>query len=238
MKRQRLDAYLAHSGFGSRADVKKMIKRGLVTVNGLVCKNPKQSVSDEDIRLDGQLCELPPERVDAIIYKPVGYACSHDPREEPLVDELLPGEWAGAGVQMAGRLDRMTSGLLVLSTDGQRIHQLIHPKKKIPKRYQISYSGTLHKKAVQKCAAGLVLEGEEQPCLPAELEIHDDRHATMIIYEGKYHQVRRMIAALGGEVTELHRDKIGDLELPPEMRPAEIALIDEGTWSVLLESGG
>ncbi len=237
MKKQRLDAYLAHAGHGSRQEVKKFIKKGRVTIDGIVCKNAKQMVTDEVIMVDGQLCELPPESIDAIIYKPLGYACSHDPREAPLVDELLPVEWAGAGVQMAGRLDRQTSGLLVLSTNGQRIHQLIHPKKKIPKRYQIEYMGKLHAKAIQKCADGLHLENEQDPCLPAELTIHDDKHATMIIYEGRYHQVRRMIAAVGGEVVSLHRDKIGNLELPEQMEPGDIAGFgDEETWEVLLQS--
>ncbi len=235
-KRQRLDAYVSHCGLGSRSDVKKQIHRGLVTINDVVCKNPKQIVCDEVIALDGQVCQLPPESVHAIIYKPLNYACSHDPREEPLVDELLPPEWAGAGVQMAGRLDRQTSGLLVLSTSGQRIHQLIHPKKKIAKRYRVTYSGTLVKHAVLKCEEGLQLENEKAPCLPAQLEIHDETTATIILHEGKYHQVRRMFAALGAEVTALHRDKIGGMELPADMQVGEIALFDDDTWDLLLQS--
>ena len=229
-KRQRLDAYLAHAGIGSRGEVKKMIKRGYVTIDEVVCKSPKEMVCEEVIACNGEVCVLPPESVDAILYKPLGYACSHDPREAPLVDELLPSEWAGAGVEMAGRLDRETSGLLILTTNGQRIHQLINPKKKVPKRYQITYTGKLQKNAVQICAEGLQLENEEHPCRPAELSIGEDQTATLILHEGKYHQVRRMIAALGGEVTALHRDKVGGFELPTKMEPGDIAVFEDDTW--------
>ena len=234
-KRRRLDAYLAHCGIGSRNEVKKMIKRGLVSVDGAVVKSAKLIVSDEVIAVDGEVCELPPENIDAILYKPLDYACSHDPFEAPVVDELLPPEWAGSGIEWAGRLDRNTSGLLILTTDGQRIHQLINPKKKVPKRYRITYAGKLIDNAVALCADGLQLPDEDHPCRPAELELHEEGSATLILHEGKYHQVRRMIAELGGDVQTLHRDKIGGLELPEKMQPGDIALFEDDTWDIIFK---
>ncbi|NRA40314.1 MAG: rRNA pseudouridine synthase [Planctomycetes bacterium] len=234
MTRMRLDAYLSRGGMGTRSEVKRLIKKGMVGVDGTVCKNIKQIIDQEKITVDGDAITLPPSQIDCILYKPCGYACSHDPFENPIIYELLPDSWMGSGIQSAGRLDRATSGLLVMTTNGQRIHSLIHPKKKIPKRYRITYSGSLHKQSVEKCAEGLQLESDIDLCLPAELDIHDDQHATMVLYEGRYHQVRKMIAALGGTVVELHRDKIGNFELPQDLQEGMLMEIDEKHWRDIL----
>lgn len=236
MTRMRLDAYLSRAGMGSRSEVKRLIKRGTVSVASVICKNAKQIVDAEGIAVDGDIITLPPSNIDCILHKPIGYACSHDPFEDPIIYELLPDAWMGSGIQSAGRLDRETSGLLVLTTDGQKNHRLIHPKKKIPKRYRITYTGSLHIDAVSLCRDGLELESDKDLCLPAELEIHDDQQATMILHEGRYHQVRKMIAALGGAVTALHRDKIGNLELPSDLAAGELRGIDQAVWDDILKS--
>ncbi len=236
MTRMRLDAYLSRGGMGTRSEVKRIIKKGMVTVATVVCKNAKQIVDEEDIAVDGDIITLPPSNIDCILHKPVGHACSHDPFEDPIIYELLPEEWMGSGIQSAGRLDRATSGLLVLTTNGQKIHSLIHPKKKIPKRYRITYSGVLQKDAVENCREGLQLEGDVDMCLPAELEIHDESHATMILHEGRYHQVRKMIAALGATVIDLHRDKIGNFDLPTDLKVGEMREITEDEWLSILSS--
>jgi 16S rRNA pseudouridine516 synthase len=155
------------------------------------------------------------------VHKPVGYACSHDEREAPLLYDLVPPEWQGLGLEAAGRLDRATSGLIVLSTDGGWIHRLTHPTRKVGKRYRIEYDGQLVEDAAVRCRQGLELGADEAPAAAAELVLEGPGRATLLLREGRHHQVRRMIAALGGEVTALHRDRIGSYELPRDLAPGE-----------------
>jgi 16S rRNA pseudouridine516 synthase len=156
----------------------------------------------------------------------VGTSCSHDLNEAPLVDELLPEEYLGRGLETVGRLDRDTSGLLVMTTDGGLIHRLTHPKRKVGKRYQVTYQGELARDAVARCAEGFCLGGEEPgddvPTLPAQLTLNAKGQATLVLQEGRYHQVRRMFGVLGAEVTALHRDRIGQLDLPADLLPGMI----------------
>ncbi len=240
----RLDAYLAYGGLGSRSEVRVFVKKGLVTVDGVVCKKHASKVDEGQVVLcDGTLVELPPRSVDAVLYKPVGYACSHDPNEAPVVDDLLDPLWVRGGVQSAGRLDRETSGLLVLSLDGQFIHRLIKPGKEVFKRYCITYTGELKQQAVRACEEGLIIAGDlERPTRPARLilgETDEDGHghATLEICEGRYHQVRQMITALGGQVIALHRDRIGAYTLPVDMEAGETVLLSESDKQDLLVAG-
>ena len=113
-------------------------------------------LADSTVQWYETVAELPPDRVDLIVHKPVGLSCSHDEREAPLLEEVYPEKFAFLGLEPAGRLDRATSGLLICSTDGPFLHRLIHPKQKVPKRYRVEYSGALFKKAVQRFAEGLV----------------------------------------------------------------------------------
>jgi len=122
-------------------------------------------------------------------------------------------------IEPAGRLDRDTSGLLICTTDGQLIHRLTNPKRAVWKRYRIGYTGELSAHAVERCASGLSLPDDDRPTLPARLELHGAGEASLHLCEGRYHQVRRMIGALGGEVIRLHRDRIGALELPADLTP-------------------
>lgn len=238
----RLDAFLAGAGVGSRNDAKKLIRKGKVTVDGAVIKRAEHSVDRSNvITCHGEPVELPPAELHLALHKPPGYACSRTPAEAPLVYELLPDNWRGI-VEPAGRLDRATSGLLILSTDGNLLHRLIHPRKKIPKRYRIMYHGALVNDAIERCEQGIMLEGDTEPTAPAELTLHDPdgdmQRATMIIREGRYHQVRRMIAALGGEVMHLHRDAIGAYRLPTTVEPGQWAELSEAELKLLQAPGG
>ena len=175
------------------------------------------------IEVNGQFVRAPRrEALTVVMHKPVGLACSNDPREAPLVNDCLPAEWQNLGLNTVGRLDRATSGLLLLTNDGSLLHRLIHPKRKVPKRYQISYSGQLKGQSIQLVADGLTLADDPKPCLPAELILQTEGQATMVIHEGRYHQVRRMIQCLGGEVTDLHRDRLGSLDLPKDLEPGSM----------------
>lgn len=220
---ERLDAFLARRGYGSRADVRRLIRSGAVTLDGSVCRDAARHVEEgAEVRVRGEPAGARDVAATLILHKPVGYACSHDPREAPLLDELVPERFRHLPLQTAGRLDRDTSGLLVLSTDGALIHALTSPRRKLEKRYRIAYRGRLPDDAAARLCEGILLRGEERPTLPARLELEGATpdglgRASLWLTEGRYHQVRRMMAALGAEVVRLHRDRVGGLELPADL---------------------
>jgi len=218
----RLDAYLAHAGLASRKEARRLIRKGHVQVEGEVCKDSARRILTERVLLDEEEIDSPITQTDFLLHKPVGVACSHDEREAPLVFDLLDEVLRRRELRMAGRLDRATSGLLILTTDGDLVHQLTHPTRKVAKRYRIEFEGTLAEDAVDQCQAGILLRGEERPTLPAQLQIESPTTANLILREGRTHQVRRMIRALGGEVVALHRDRVGGLDLPADLAPGEL----------------
>ena len=221
---QRIDQYLSHRGFGSRTEVKHLIARGRVRLDGKRILDPGFHLTEGLVTVDRHEVPMGISEATLIFHKPLGYACSTDPREEPLVESLIPPPYNTIGVNPAGRLDRDTSGLLILTTDGGLIHRLTSPKAAKPKRYRISYRGTLSSQAVSRVEKGLKLEDDPDACRPAQLILEGPEPtrpecslATLILTEGRYHQVRRMIAELGGEVVRLHRDRIGTLDLPTDL---------------------
>ncbi len=223
---ERLDGWLSRQGLGTRSEVRERIKAGRVRVGGTVIRDPARKV-DGPVEVDGAAIAERPDAATLLIHKPLGVSCSHDPREEPLVFDLVPAPWDHLAVEAAGRLDRDTSGLLVLTTDGQLIHALTSPKRHREKRYRIAYLGALSSHAVERVATGIALDGDDRPTLPARLELEPDGddglgRATLWLREGRYHQVRRMIAALGGSVVRLHRDRIGALDLPADLAPGAV----------------
>lgn len=237
----RLDKLLAHCGYGTRSEVKTLLKTKCVTVHGEIETRAKRQVEADQVRVRGEGVALPPREVDLILNKPVGYACSHNPTEQPLIYDLLPQEWRALGPEAAGRLDRHTSGLIILSTDGQLLHRLIHPNRKVGKRYRVVYEGELKHDAVQRVAAGLPLADDDRPCLPASLTIQEPTaeghgRATLLIHEGRFHQVRRMFSALGGHVLHLHRDRIGHLDLPGDLPEGQSRPLTEEDLNALFES--
>jgi 16S rRNA pseudouridine516 synthase len=220
----RLDAFLSHRGFGTRSQVRALIRSGRVSLAGLVCRDHGEHVGNNVVRVDGEVIVEGVEQATLLLNKPLGFACSHDLREAPLVDELVPDQFRHLALETAGRLDRDTSGLLVVTSDGTLIHSLTNPRRHLEKRYQVAYRGKLSYHAVARCAKGMQLEGDPNLTLPAQLELHGvDADglglATLHLHEGRYHQVRRMFAELGGEVVRLHRDRIGGLELPEDLKP-------------------
>ena len=219
----RLDAYLARAGLASRKEARRLIAHGEVSVDGDVCREKARRIeAHEVVTLGGEVVSSPVAQADYLLHKPVGYACTHDEREAPLVFDLLDPVLRRRSLKMAGRLDRATSGLLVLTTDGDLVHRLTHPTRKRPKRYRIEHSGTLVDDAVARCLEGVMLEGDEKPTRPSELVIDGPGRATLVLREGRTHQVRRMIRALGGRVTALHRDRVGGLDLPSDLAPGDL----------------
>jgi 16S rRNA pseudouridine516 synthase len=239
----RLDAFLSRRGFGSRSEVRRLIRGGRVTVAGEPCRDQARQLRGHAVQVDGQAVPVGVEQATLLLNKPLGHACSHDPAEAPLIEELIPAAYRHLPLEPAGRLDRDTGGLLVVTSQGTLIHALTNPRRHLAKRYRIVYAGTLASHAVARCAKGLLLEGDTRPTLPAELILEPgapsgQARATLILHEGRYHQVRRMIAALGGEVLALTRDRIGGLELPGDLAPGMMREISAGEHELLLQGAG
>ena len=223
---RRLDQLLASLGYCSRSEARDWVKAGRVTVRGSPADEVAQKVSPEDVRIDGEPLDHPAGLL-LLLHKPVGLVCSHDARDGPSVYALLPERWRqrNPAVTSVGRLDKDTSGLLLLTDQTALVHRLTSPKHKVPKIYRAVVDRDLAPGLIAQFASGtLQLDGEETPCAPAELKIISAREAEITLTEGRYHQVRRMFAAVGSTVLTLHRARFGDLELGEQ--PA-------GTWREL-----
>jgi 16S rRNA pseudouridine516 synthase len=205
---------LSKLGYGTRKETERLLASRRVTTVGGVVLSDRDRVPHEDIRIDGAPLDPPAGSV-ILLHKPVGYVCSTSDRP-PLVYELLPARFLHREPVMAtvGRLDADTSGLLLLTDDGPLNHQLTSPRWHLPKCYEVLLAEALRGDEQDVFAAGtLTLQGERTPLLPAELELLDARRARVTIREGRYHQVRRMFAAVGNHVTALHRVSFGPLGL-------------------------
>lgn len=229
----RLDAILSRYGYCSRREAAQWIKRGRVTVNGVVAKSPSAKAELNEVLVNGEPIEFP-DGLYVALNKPLGCTCSH--REEgELVYDLLPQRWLnrGDGVSSVGRLDKETSGLLLLTDDGAFVHALTSPKRHVPKVYEFECSAPVPQSAVALFASGeLLLNGEKTPCLPAELEITGECTGRLTLHEGRYHQVRRMLAAVGAPVEVLTRIAIGPLTLAElNLAPGEWAAIDPAVFA-------
>lgn len=212
---RRLDQLLANLGYCSRREARGWIDGGRVTVRGTVADDPGQKANASDVRVDGEPLDHP-EGLLLLMHKPTGVVCSHDEREGPRVYDLLPPRWRERNPQVTsiGRLDKDTSGLLLLTDQTQLVHKLTSPKHKVPKVYVATVDRDLSPELIPLFASGtLLLEGEKEPCAPASLRLHDARTAELTLTEGRYHQVRRMFAATGATVLTLHRSQFGALHL-------------------------
>jgi len=212
---RRIDQLLASLGYGTRREVREWLKAGRVTVRGLPATDPGARVEAGDVRIDGE----PPDHPGSLLIllnKPAGRVCSHDPAEGPNVYGLLPPRWQrrNPSVTSVGRLDKETTGLLLLTDCSAIVHRLTSPRRKVPKVYSAALDREPPPGAEEVFAGGrCVLPGEEKPCAPAALRRTGVRNAELTITEGRYHQVRRMFAAQGCEVLGLHRIRFGDLDL-------------------------
>lgn len=221
----RLDRLLANLGYGSRKEMHGLVNAGEVILDGkeLTDANARIAIgADLPARMTimGQPVDPPPPVV-IMLHKPVGVVCSHKEAGRRIYD-LLPPRWRvrDPALSSVGRLDKDTSGLLLITDDGGFLHRVISPKRHVPKSYIATLDRPLTGEEGAVFAAGtLMLEGEEKPLLPAILEPMGDNKARLIIEEGRYHQVRRMFAAVGNHVVELHRDRIGGLVLPDDLEP-------------------
>jgi 16S rRNA pseudouridine516 synthase len=212
---RRLDQLLANLGYCSRREARDWIRSGRVSVKGEVETDFGAKADPATVSVDGEPLDHP-DGVLLLLHKPVGLVCSHDEREGPNVYSLLPPRWRLRNPQVTsvGRLDKDTSGLLLLTDQSELVHRLTSPKHKVPKVYRATLDADLPAGLAELFASGaLVLKGEENPCAPAHLQVIGPREAELTLTEGRYHQVRRMFASQGCEVLTLHRARFGTLEL-------------------------
>ena len=216
----RLDKYIAAAAGMSRSDVKAALSRGRVCVNGAPARDPALKIDEQAARvtLDGrELCFSLHTHV--MLNKPAGVLTATEDRAQPTVMDLLPEELRPRGLTPIGRLDKDTTGLLLLSTDGQLAHRLISPRHHVDKEYLARVEGVLDADDVAAFAAGMELS--DFTALPAALEIVQENLARVTLREGKYHQVKRMLAARGKPVLELRRVRMGAIALDESLAPGQ-----------------
>ncbi|MBI2380747.1 MAG: rRNA pseudouridine synthase [Gammaproteobacteria bacterium] len=214
MKR-RLDQILSSYGYCSRKEAKAWCRDGRVACAGESVRDPAAKLEPRELLIDGEPIDHP-DGILVVLHKPVGYVCSHDPAEGERIYDLLPIDWQARDPQpvSVGRLDRDTSGLILVTDQSMLVHRLTSPKHKVPKTYEVLVDKPLSAELIPAFAAGtLMLDGEKEACRPAELRITGERTAELVLMEGKYHQVRRMFAALGYHVQTLHRSRFAELSL-------------------------
>jgi 16S rRNA pseudouridine516 synthase len=223
---RRLDQLLANLGYCSRREARYWMQGGHVTVDGAEAGDPARKVDPAGVRVDGEPMDHP-DGLLLLLHKPLGLVCSHDRREGASVYDLLPERWRRRNppVVSVGRLDKDTSGALLLTDQSALVHQLTTPRHKVPKVYRATVDADLPPGLVEVFAAGtLVLAGESEPCAPAPLRMLGPREAEIVLTEGRYHQVRRMFSSQGCEVVTLHRECFG---------PVNIAGLAPGCWREL-----
>jgi len=221
----KLVKHIANLGYGSRRQVEWMFREGRITDAAGEVLYADDKVAHEAIRVDGEPLDPAPGLL-LMLHKPVGYTCSTRDAGR-LVYDLLPPRFRARApiVSPVGRLDRDTSGLLLMTDDGALLHRIISPKSALPKVYEATLAADLRGDEAELFASGaLVLESEKTPLLPAQLEALSPRQARLTLHEGRYHQVRRMFAAVGNHVVALHRGRVGGLELDA---------LEAGAWRVL-----
>ncbi len=234
----RLDRLLANMGYGSRKDIQSLVKAGRITLDGTPVTDadthvPVSPELSARMRVQGQSLDPPPGLV-LMMHKPLGVTCSHK-EAGPLVYGLLPPRWRTRkpAISTIGRLDKETSGLLLLTDDGGFLHRVIAPKSDVSKRYRATLARPLRGNEVAVLASGtLMLDGEDKPLLPVDLDLTSNGVTStpivdVTLTEGRYHQVRRMFAALGNHVTALHRSAVGGLQLPADLEPGQYLLLDD-----------
>ncbi len=229
---------IANLGYGSRKDIAQLFRQGRITDAAGDVSYADDQIAHADIRIDGEPLD-PPHPLTLVLHKPVGITCSmKDPGR--IVYDLLPARYRLRSPQLStvGRLDRDTSGLLLLTDDGALLHRIVSPKSKLEKIYEVSLAQELRGDEAGLFGSGtLLLESEKTPLAPARMEIIDPRHARLVLVEGRYHQVRRMFAAVGNHVTALHRSHVGGLALDDVAPGAWRAVSGEDLQSLFAGSG-
>ncbi|MED5618704.1 pseudouridine synthase [Ideonella sp. BN130291] len=218
----KLAQVLFSQGFGARRECEGLIAAGLVRVGGQVVDDPAVDVPTEGLQfeVEGKAWTYH-EKALVLLHKPAGYECSQKPSAWPSVLSLLPAPLRKRGVQPIGRLDQDTTGALLLTDDGTLIHKLTSPKHHVPKVYEATTADPVTPGQVSALLKGVVLHDDPLPVRAAAAQALGERHLQLVLTEGKYHQVKRMVAAVGNRVEQLHRSAFGALALPADLGPGQ-----------------
>lgn len=240
---QRLDDLLFAQGFGTRRQCAGLIAQRLVQAQGQICDDPAATFAPQalEITVQGQAwqCRSPAY---LMLHKPAGYECSRRPGAWPSVLTLLPAPLrqrppnarAGlCGVQAIGRLDQDTTGLLLLSDDGAFIHRMTAPRRHVPKVYEVGTARPVTPAQIGQLLRGVPLHGDARPAHAAACEATGDCALRLTLTEGRYHQVKRMLAAVGNHVATLHRSRIGQLDLPADLPPGQWRWLEAAELALL-----
>ncbi|WP_010457732.1 16S rRNA pseudouridine(516) synthase [Acidovorax radicis] len=247
-----LQDILYSQGFGTRRVCAGLVQQGWVfvcesqsdTQEYLPCADATAELEPEGLQLRVQGVDWPYySKAYVLLHKPAGTECSQKPSTYPSIYTLLPAplrqrptKSAVQGVQAVGRLDQDTTGLLLLSDDGQFIHRMSSPKKHVPKVYQVTTKHPVDEKQISSLLAGVVLDDDPKPVKAAACEQTASHQLNLTLTEGKYHQVKRMLAAVGNRVEGLHRSRIGAMELPANLQPGEWKWLSHEDLSLLTQS--
>ncbi len=229
-----LERILRCQGFGSRAQCRALVLSGRICVNGVLCTNPSADFETPGLffSVDKELWTF---RASAYLAlnKPAHFECSHKPKFYPSVYSLLPAPLLCRGVQAVGRLDEDTTGLLLLSDDGQFIHHYTSPKKKVAKVYDVSLKHPVDSLQIDALQAGVLLHDEIKAVMACACDVVGERHIRLTVTEGKYHLVKRMVAAAGNRVVGLQRMAIGGFQLPDDLLPGSWVWLEKKDLELL-----
>ncbi len=224
-----LQDILYSQGFGTRRVCAGLIQKGHVTVVGELCTDAAADIEAAGLGFTVQGVAWPyQERAYLLLNKPAGTECSQKPSTWPSVYTLLPSplrmrpqKAAVQGVQCVGRLDQDTTGMLLMTDDGQFIHKMNSPRRHVPKVYEVTTKHAVDQNQIDRLLAGVVLDDDPKPVLAAACVATSEFSLQLTLTEGKYHQVKRMLAAVGNRVEGLHRSRIGGMVLPPDLLPGQ-----------------
>jgi len=240
-----LQDILFTQGFGTRRICAGLVQQGRVTVEGAACTDPQARFEPEGLRftVQGEPWTYHAQAY-LMLHKPAGTECSQRPSAWPSVFTLLPAPLRQRpskgvqGVQPIGRLDQDTTGLLLLTDDGSFIHRLSSPRHHVPKVYEVDTRDPVDERQLQRLREGVVLHDDPRPVRAAACEATGERSLRLTLTEGKYHQVKRMVAAAGNQVDRLHRSRIGVLALPAELAPGQWRWLSPAQVQSLRQPGG
>lgn len=230
---QRVDQLLSSMGYGSRREMAQLAKAGGITLDGVELVDVSKRIPitrdlPSRMKIDGEALD-PVKGMVILLHKPLGMTCSHK-EAGAIVYDSLPTRWRRRDpvISTIGRLDKQTSGMLLMTDDGELLHRVISPKRHVKKVYRAKLARPLQGNEAALFASGaLMLEGETKPLEPAELVVVSDTEGLLTVTEGRYHQVRRMFAAAGNHVEDLHRESLGGLTLPADLPPGAIKLLSD-----------
>lgn len=237
----RVDKLLSSMGYGSRTEMARMAKAGGITLDDAALRDATKRIPvtpdlPTRMKFDGEALD-PLAGLVILLNKPLGMTCSHKD-VGPLVYDILPARWKRRDpvISTVGRLDKQTSGLLLLTDDGALLHRIISPSRQIKKVYRAKLARPLNGTEGALYASGrLMLTGNDKPLAPADLEVVSETEALLTVTEGQYHQVRRMFAAAGNHVEALHRERLGGLSLPESMAPGQWTLLNEDEIALIFQ---